>query len=226
MACAGRILVWWDRDFDSSGRPIRSDVRAAARELWEQACRQTIAALSDAGPAAELMENTVAQVSRYLDRTGAPLSSRKHGLVMIAFCRALGRYRAKSSRLELVGSSTDFGDLPIASGWVERADARLELEKLIRRLSQRSTEVLTLRAAGYEWEEIAELFETTAAAIRNSFWREIEKIRSSVQPRVHSTAAPRKCAFVKPGVRATRTDKSDVVQKARAKPQTSEFPRV
>lgn len=223
MVRAGRVLVWWDRDFDGSGRPIRSDVRAAARELWDEACRQTIAALSDAGPAAELMENTVAQVSRYLDRTGAPLCSRKHGLVMIAFCRALGRYRARSSRLELVGASTDFADLPMASGWVNQADARLELEKLIRRLSQRSTEVLTLRAAGYEWEEIAELFETTVAAIRNSFWREIGKIRQRVEPRTTITRA--KCAVAN-GVCAARTDKSDVVQKVRAKPRRSEFPRV
>lgn len=179
MACAGRIFVWWDRDFDNCGRPIRSDVRAAAREVWEQACRQTIAALADNGPAAELMENAVAQVSRYLDRTGAPISSRKHGLVMIAFCRALGRYRARSSRLELVGASTDVSDLASAKDWVAQADARLDLDKLIRRLSKRSTEVLMLRAAGYEWKEIAQLFGTTAASIRNSFWREIWKIRCS-----------------------------------------------
>jgi hypothetical protein len=39
MACAGRILIWWDRDFDSSRLPIRSDVRSAGGDLWEQACR-------------------------------------------------------------------------------------------------------------------------------------------------------------------------------------------
>lgn len=177
MACAGRILVWWDRDFDSGGRPIRSDVRSAARELWDQSCQHTVAVLGDDGPAAELMENAVAGVSRYLDRIGAPPASRKHGLVLIAFCRALRRYRARSSRLELVGASTDFGDLAIANGWVVQADARLDLEKLIRRLSRRNNKVLMLRAAGYEWKEIAPVFETTVAAIRNSFWREIEKIR-------------------------------------------------
>lgn len=179
MACAGRILVWWDRDFDGGGRPIRPDVRAAARELWEQACRHTIAVLADDGPAAELMENTVAQVSRYLDRIRAPLSSRKHGLVMIAFCRALRRYRARSSRLELVGASADLGELAIANAWVAQADAQFDREKLIRRLSTRSSEVLMLRAAGYEWKEIAQVFGTTVAAIRNRFWREIWKIRGS-----------------------------------------------
>ena len=29
----------------------------------------------------------MAQVSRYLDRVGAPAGSRKHGLLMVAFCR-------------------------------------------------------------------------------------------------------------------------------------------
>ena len=125
MACAGTILVWWDRDFDTGGRPIRSDVRSAARELWQQACHETKVSLADDGPAAELMENAVAEASRYLDRIGAPLSSRKHGLVMIVFCRALRRYRARSSRLELVGASTDFSDLAIANGWLAQADARL-----------------------------------------------------------------------------------------------------
>jgi len=180
MACAGRIPVWWDRDFDAGGRPIRPDVRAAARDLWEQARRQTIAALADDAPAAELMETTVAQVSRYLDRAGAALHSRKHGLVMIAFCRALGRHRAKFLRLELVGGSTDFRDLAIARDWVSQADARLELEDLIRRrLSDRSTEVLMLRALGYDWKEIAQVFGMTVSAIRNRFWREIWKIRQS-----------------------------------------------
>lgn len=180
MACEGRTLVWWDRDVDASGRPIRPDVRTAGRELWAQACQQTKAMIADDALAAELMETSVAQVSRYLDRIGAPVSSQKHGLVMIAFSRALRRYRAKSARLELMGSSTDFSDLAIADGWLAQANVRLDLEKFVRRLTGRNAEVLMLRAAGYEWREIAEVFETSVAAIRSSFWREIEKMRWSV----------------------------------------------
>src|ERR1700692_2441080 len=93
MARAGRILAWWDRELDHAGRPIRPDVRLAGHEIWEQACQRTQVLLADQSPAAELMENTVAQVSRYLDRIGAPLSTRKYGLVLVAFCRALAAMR-------------------------------------------------------------------------------------------------------------------------------------
>jgi DNA-directed RNA polymerase specialized sigma24 family protein len=168
---------WWDREADSAGRAIRQDVRTAAHELWEQACRQTHAVLADRELAAELMERSVAQISRYLDRIAAPTCSRKHGLVMTAFCRGLRRYAKKAARLELLGSSNDLADHLVDDSWIARANARLELERIINQISDRSAEVLMLRAAGYEWKEIAPIFRTSVAAIRNSFWREIETVR-------------------------------------------------
>lgn len=179
MACAGRTLAWWDRDVDTNGRPIRRDVRVAGRELWEQACQQTIAVVADPGPAAELMEKAVAQVSRYLDRIGAPMAPRKHGLVMVAFRRALARYRAKLSRLELVGGCYELSTYASSESWAVGAEARLELEKLIRKLSARNAEVLMLRAAGFEWKEIASSFGESVANIRNRFWREIDRLARS-----------------------------------------------
>lgn len=179
MACAGRILAWWDRDVDRAGRPIRPDVRLAGHEIWDQVCQRTRVLLADHWPAAELMESTVAQVSCYLDRIGAPPSTRKHGLLLVAFCRALRRYEAKSKRLELVGGAGELSNYTADAAWVRQIDARLDLERIIRQLSERNAAILTLRAAEYEWKEIAELFGVSVAAIRNSFWREIEKIRSA-----------------------------------------------
>jgi DNA-directed RNA polymerase specialized sigma24 family protein len=177
MAGAGTMLVWWDREVDTSGQPIRFDVRSAGRDLWEQACQQTVAVTGDHGPAAELMESTVARVSRYLDRIGAPMASRKHGLVMVAFRRALGRYRAKLSRLELVGSSHELSKCASSHSWIAQADVRLELEKLVQRLSARSADVLMLRAAGFDWKEIASSLGESPANVRNRFWREIDRLR-------------------------------------------------
>jgi DNA-directed RNA polymerase specialized sigma24 family protein len=175
MACRGRILVWWDREVDTSG-PIRSDVRSAGRDLWEQACQRTMAAVGDTGAAAELMEGAVAQVSRYLDRVGAPMGAPKHGLVMVAFLHSLNRYRAKLSRLEFVGGSHELSECASTCSWIAQADARLELERLVRRLSARNRDVLMLRAAGFEWKEIATLFCESPAKLRNRFWREIKRL--------------------------------------------------
>jgi DNA-binding NarL/FixJ family response regulator len=162
---------------DRAGRPIRPDVRLAGHEIWEQACQRTHVLLADNGPAAELMENSVAQVSRYLDRIGAPLSTRKHGLLLVAFCRALRRYASKSSHLELVGGSGELSNHMADNPWVRKVNARLDLERIVRQLSERNAAVLTLRAAEYEWKEIAHMFGVSAATVRNSFWREIARIR-------------------------------------------------
>jgi DNA-directed RNA polymerase specialized sigma24 family protein len=178
MPVPTRALSWWDRDVDCGGRPIRPDVRLAGHEIWEQACQRTRALLADQGPAAELMENTVAQVSRYLDRIGAPVSTRKHGLLSVAFCRALRRYAAKLSRVELMGGPEELANHAADNGWGRQVNARLDLEKIVRQLSERNAAVLTLRAAEYEWKEIAHLFGVSTGAIRNGFWREIERIRS------------------------------------------------
>ncbi len=176
MASAGSRLVWWDREVDAQGQPIRSDVRAAGQDLWTEACQQTMAALGDHGPAAELMESTIAQVSRYLDRAGAPMASRKHGLVMVAFRRALCRYRAKLSRLELIGGSDELSKCGSSHNWIAQADVHLELERLVRRLSPKNADILMLRAAGFEWKEIAGLFGESSRSLRNRFWREIGQL--------------------------------------------------
>lgn len=63
--------VWWDREFDSSGLQIRADVRTAGHEIWPSACRQARSLLGDVSDAAELIEQSVAQVSQYLDRAKA-----------------------------------------------------------------------------------------------------------------------------------------------------------
>ena len=51
---------------DPTGKPIRLDVRSAAREVWNDACNQTRALLGEPCEAGGLMERSVSQISRYL----------------------------------------------------------------------------------------------------------------------------------------------------------------
>ena len=106
-----------------------------------------------------------------------PLSSKKHGLLMLAFCRALGRYAAKSGRLELVGGSSELSSRAAGEGWTAQVHARLDLRNIVRQLSERNAAVLTLRAAEYEWKEIASLLGTSVAGVKNGFWREVKRIK-------------------------------------------------
>lgn len=171
------IYTWWDREFDGAGRLIRLDVRAAAHEIWDEASRRTHAVLADRGPAADLMERSVAQISRYLDRIGAPPARPKRGLLMVAFCRALRRHASKLHRLRFVGGSSELARRTLDELWVRQVHARLDIERTISRLSEKNGQVLSLRAAGFEWPEIAQLFGMSVAAVRGGFWREIRRIR-------------------------------------------------
>jgi DNA-directed RNA polymerase specialized sigma24 family protein len=156
-------------------------VRSAAHQVWKEACRRTQSLLADPAPAPELMEDSVAQVSRYLDRMGAPSSSPKNGLLLLAFSRSLRRLAAKSRRLELAGGAVELSSRMVDRDWARQVDARLDLENIVRRLSERNSTVLALRAAGHNWEEVAQLLGTSVAAVRNSFWREVREVRQKLR---------------------------------------------
>jgi DNA-directed RNA polymerase specialized sigma24 family protein len=176
-----RILSWWDREVDCKGRRIRDDVRSAAHEVWKEACRRTRSLLADPAQAADVMEDSVAQVSRYLDRIGAPSWPPKNGLLLLAFSRVLRRLAAKSRRLELAGGALELSSRMVDRDWSRQVNARLDLENIVRKLSQRNSTVLALRAAGHNWEEVAQLLGISVAAVRNSFWREVEEVRRKLQ---------------------------------------------
>lgn len=173
---------WWDRDIDSSGKPLRSDVRTTASEVWERACNQTQSVLGETTSAGELMELTVSQVSAYLDKIGLPLHSKNlAGLLLVTFWRVLNRQAQKLKRLELVGGSSELSNIAADGDWSKDVDARIDYERIVRRLSDKCRIVLALRDAGYDWREIAEILGTTATAIKKSFFRELQQLQVSLR---------------------------------------------
>ncbi len=181
MSSSG-VALWWDSDLDRAGRPIRPDVRAAAHEIWACACRQAQSLISDRSQAADLMENTVAQVSRYLNRNGVVLFSREmEGLVMTAFQRALYRRLAKIRRIESWGGSAELSHRAVDRTWATQVHAHLELDQVVRRLSDRSRTILALRYAGYTWKESAKLLGTSVPALRSAFWRDVAGVKSALK---------------------------------------------
>jgi hypothetical protein len=170
--------LWWDRELDPTGKPIRLDVRSAAREVWNDACTQTRALLGEPCEAGGLMERSVAQISRYLNRRGvASFSQDTSGLVMSAFGRALRRHVAKLRRIELTPDLSEVSDRPPIRSCTTKEDCRLDAEKAARQLSERGRQMYELRHEGYEWREIAQILKTTDAAARAEFSRELKRAR-------------------------------------------------
>jgi hypothetical protein len=136
------------------------------------------------------MEESVAQVSRYLDRIEAPQSCPKNGLLLLAFSRSLRRRAVKFRRLEFAGGAVDLSNLAVDSGWSRQTEARLELEHIVRNLSEMNVTVLALRHAGYNWGEIARRLGTTVTRIRNGFWREVKDLRKKLRNNTEKQVGP------------------------------------
>ena len=176
------VPIWWDRDVDRAGRSIRPDVRAAGHGIWGCACRQAQFLNCDGSQAADLMETTVAQISRYLDRSGAlPFSRKIDGLLMFAFRRALHRRAAQFRRLKTFGTPEELSNRAVDRTWTRQVHAQLELEQFVRLLSERSRTILALRYAGYTWKEAAQLLSASVPALRSAFWRDVARVKSELK---------------------------------------------
>lgn len=176
---------------DFAGRPIRPDVRAAAHEVWYQARGRVQAVLGDDSDAASLMEKSVSQVSRYLDRTGSTsFSGNTNGLLVRAFCRALRRYAMKLHRIELVGNVSELSEPLPAQSCASKEDCRLDAENAARHLSERGRTMLELRSVGFDWKEIGEMFKMTDCAARAEFSREVKRAKQKVQSAKSSSKCP------------------------------------
>ena len=65
--------------------------------------------------------------------------------------------------------------------WSRQVDARLDLENIVRQLSEKNSAVLALRAAGYYWKEVAQALGSSVAKVRYNFWREIREVRRKLE---------------------------------------------
>lgn len=175
MSFSERLPLWWDRDVDEqTGVPLRADVREAAHAVWKWVCRRSDQILGDVNDAAEVLENAVKAVSRYLDKKNTALgASDLSGLLILAAYRSLRRTAKKRRRVELIGSTSDLAELLRTPDWSNEVDRQLFLEDLARELTSKSRGILRLRIAGYDWNEIARMVHTPATNLRTRFWRDV-----------------------------------------------------
>jgi hypothetical protein len=126
------------------------------------------------------MESAVVQISRYLDIKSVAVFSRDiDGLLMLAFQRSLYRRRVKVMRVETVPVTKCLAQVADRR-WARQVENHVEVQEIVRMLSERSRSVLALRYAGYSWKEAAHLLGASLPALRSAFWREVGCVRAKL----------------------------------------------
>jgi DNA-directed RNA polymerase specialized sigma24 family protein len=165
---------WWDREFDLSGRPIRPDVRKAAIKVWRNVCEVVEKIRGDCAEAQELLEKAVAAVSIYLNKKNVGLHD-PGGLLVVAVHRAASRLSRRERMVQTVGGTSELSEMLRAPDWLEAADRRLFLQKLVSELNPESRGILQLRIRGLEWQEIGAFLQVNSTLARNRFWKDVRR---------------------------------------------------
>lgn len=174
-------LLWFDREFDAFGRPIRGDVREAAKSKWPQLAAVARRRLGDHDQEIqEAFERSVEMISRFLDRKNAPPQD-PSALLAIKFRQELHASWRRLSREASMGTGIDLEPMLAAKEWEEEADQQLLLDEIVRRLSNDNRTVLRLRGLGYEWSEIARMLQRKSSTVRNKFWQEVRRVQSELR---------------------------------------------
>lgn len=170
--------LWWDREYDQFGNSIRDDVREAAKKKWPQLLALAQRTLGNCDlEAQQLLEQVAEYISRYLNERNTPPHD-PSGLLVLKFREELHKLVRKQERLKQSGGTSDMEPMLRATEWGEEADRRIFLAELIRALSKENRSILRLRRAGYEWAQIAKMFNANPSSLRRNFWAEIRKVYS------------------------------------------------
>lgn len=171
--------MWWDRDVDDQGRPIRADVRQAARALWPEAVKRVQRTLADPAEAAELMEDCVVYISHHLDRARTPaFAPNIPSLLSLHFSQELRRVATRLGRIKLVGDGSNFEECAVVDGWAERIERHIDFEKIVGYLNERSRTIVAMRLQEHDWQLIADKIGMLPSTVRRAFWKDLREVLS------------------------------------------------
>jgi len=171
--------LWWDRDVDDQGRPIRADVREAAHQLWPEAVRRVKRTLHDFAEAAELMEISVVQISRHLDRANTPtFAPNIPSLLSLHFSQELNRLAKRLGKILLFGDQASIEHCAVSEGWAEKIDRHLDFKKIIGGLKATSRTIVAMRLEEHNWDLIGAKIGESPASLRRAFWKDLRDVVS------------------------------------------------
>jgi hypothetical protein len=179
--------MWWDRDVDDQGRPIRADVRQAAHGLWPEAVRRVRRMIFDPGEAAELIERFVLYTSHHLDRANVPASAANvRSLLSLCFSQELRRVAKRLGRITLIGDNIVVEALAVVEDWAERVNRHLDFEKITGYLRPRTRTLVVMRLEHHSWELIGTKLGGSPATLRKAFWKDLREVLPRMEKRRRS----------------------------------------
>ena|SRR5579883_296259 len=176
------VPEWWDREIDHEGRTLRPDVRAAVQQIWEKACAKARKQSVDIYDATTIMENTVAQISNWINNNPAPPGGHRiPGLLMHNFHLALLKHKEREI-IELVDHPDGMDCYPSSFEWQEKLHCELDYASLCSRLTAREEAIVNMREiSNYEWTAIGEAFGISPSRAHRIYAAAIQKLKPAYE---------------------------------------------
>lgn len=121
----------------------------------------------------DLIQNTLIRVHRGLNELNNPARLKAFAMKAALF-ELQDFYRGRYSTREAL---YDPDRPPPDPGGVDSAGLRLDLERALSDLTDHARRILELRELGYPYQEIAEMLDTTEAAVKMQVKRAFERLR-------------------------------------------------
>ena len=184
----------WIQPHDKVGKPIDSELHAAAHRNWRRVVSYAKRLGQDASSAAEELEGAVHSLSSLIERHPR-FQERIKSLddyVFWAAAHRLNRRAAKEPVVEYVGSLADLNALRDAkdSNWASRLQDELFLKEVTGYMNERTRYLFTLRQMGWSWDGIAENLGISANAAQVQFNRGVARARKRILGRSYSKTDP------------------------------------
>ena len=154
-------------------------LRAAVKVQWPEAQQIAVASLGDDSLARELMEEAIRQTTEHLEALGPSEADRAEGLLAQHYRNAVRRKSRDENKFSYRGTAADvevFSE-PVPSS-MQAVEARLDLNSLLRETPPDLRRAMLLRyGARSRWGEVAHETLKSKDAIRMSCKRELKRIR-------------------------------------------------
>lgn len=174
----------WIASVDKRGKPIESELLAAAQRNWKRVLSYAQRHQQDSSRAADIFEAVVHSLSNAIERH-PQIAKRIRSLdyyLFWAFARRLNRLLAKEPVIDYVGALDDLASLKGAQDphWVPRLEQELLVKEVQGYMDQRTRHILFLRESRYSWPEVASELGMDVRNLKVFFGYSIRKIRKRI----------------------------------------------